>query len=130
MYYTAAGHKEHIDSIALDIEQFVEELAEAALLNGFIFVRIHFLLLLLCGLYFFICTIIAHIFCYFKKNCQILHKFVLYRTPFIIWKNQADNLVTVENSELLKTILYWDFGADFILDLFREFGKIESRMVV
>lgn len=42
MYYTAAGHKEHIDSIALDIEQFVEELAEAALLNGFIFVRIHF----------------------------------------------------------------------------------------
>lgn len=52
MYYTAAGHKEHIDSIALDIEQFVEELAEAALLNGFIFVRIHFLLLLLCGLYF------------------------------------------------------------------------------
>ncbi|MGN0603929.1 MAG: hypothetical protein ACI4I2_08110 [Oscillospiraceae bacterium] len=30
----------------------------------------------------------------------------------------------------MKTILYWDFGVDFILDLFREFGKIESRMVV
>lgn len=61
MYYTAAGHKEHIDSITLDIEQFVEELAEAALLNGFIFVRIHFLLLLLCGLYF-LYVLLYHIF--------------------------------------------------------------------
>lgn len=62
MYYTAAAHKEHIDSVALDIEQFVKELAEAALLNGFIFVRIHFLLLLLCGLYFYLYAVLYHIF--------------------------------------------------------------------
>ena len=30
-------------------------------------------------------------------------------------KNQADNLAAVENSELLETTLYWDFGADFFL---------------
>lgn len=42
MYYTAAAHKEHVYSVALDIEQFVKELAEDALLNGFILVRIHF----------------------------------------------------------------------------------------
>lgn len=61
MNYTAAAHKEHVDHVALDIEQFVKELAEAALLNGFIFVQIHLLLFPLRGLYLFY-LLLYHIF--------------------------------------------------------------------
>lgn len=70
MYYTAAAHKEHVDSVALDIEQFVKELAEAALLNGFILVRIHFFISPLWSVFLLICSIIPHILGYFKNNIK------------------------------------------------------------